>query len=131
MRKISLAGLAIVAMAFLCSIVFLPCLSHAGMEEEIEHLFSYIKTSGCTFNRNDNIYDGEEAGEHIRKKYAYAKRWIKTTEDFIRHAATKSSMSGKPYLVTCDGVEMPTAKWLKEELFRVRGNTMMSPEPKP
>ena len=97
-----------------------PCPSHAGMQSEIDHLFRTIETSGCTFNRNGNIYDGQEAGEHIRKKYAHAKRRIKSTEDFIRYAATKSSMSGRPYQVTCDGIEMPTAEWLTEELVRFR-----------
>ena len=99
------------------------------METEIEHLLCYIETSGCTFNRNGTIHTSEEAGEHIRKKYAYAQRWIKTTEDFITHAATKSSMSGKAYTVSCDGVERPTAKWLEEELLRFRGDNLMMPKP--
>jgi len=101
-------------------ITFHPCLSHAGMESEIDHLLEYIETSGCTFNRNGTIHDGQDAGEHIRKKYAHTKRYIKTTADFIQYAATKSSMSGKPYQVTCEGIETPTAKWLSDELARFR-----------
>lgn len=101
-------------------ITFLPCLSHAGMESEIDHLLEYIETSGCTFNRNGTIHDSQDACEHIRKKYTHTKRYIKTTEDFIQYAATKSSMSGRPYQVTCEGNEMPTAKWLLDELARFR-----------
>ena len=93
------------------------------MQLEIDHLLQYIETSGCRFMRNGNIHDGQQAGEHIRKKYAHTKRWIKSTEDFIQYAATKSSMSGRLYQVTCDGVEMPTAAWLREELARFRGKT--------
>jgi hypothetical protein len=110
------------AILALC-ISFHPCPAHAGMQLEIDHLLQYIETSGCRFMRNGNIHDGQQAGEHIRKKYAHTKRWIKSTEDFIRYAATKSSMSGRLYQVTCDGVEMPTAAWLREELARFRGKT--------
>jgi hypothetical protein len=59
------------------------------------------------------------AGEHIRKKI----RHVKANErhrGFHPYAATKSSMSGRPYQVTCDGNEMPTAEWLSQELARFR-----------
>ena len=92
------------------------------MEQEIDHLLRYIETSGCTFSRNGTNHDSRDAGTHIRKKYAYATRWIRSTEDFIRYAATKSSTSGRPYLVICDGVEVPTAEWLADELTRFRDN---------
>jgi len=110
------------AVLALC-IAFHPCPSYAGMHAEIDHLLQYIETSTCSFKRNGTIHNGQQAGEHIRKKYAYTKRWINSTEDFIRHAATQSSMSGQPYQVACDGVEMPTAEWLTEELARFRGKT--------
>ena len=97
-----------------------PRPSHAGMHEEIDHLLLTIETSTCSFKRNAKIHDGQEAGEHIRKKFTHTRRWVKSTEDFIRYTATQSSMSGKPYQVTCDGVEMPTAEWLTEELTRFR-----------
>lgn len=129
MRKNNPTTLTILAAVFSLFAAMSPSLSHADMESEIEHLLCYIETSGCTFDRNGTIHSSEEAGEHIRKKFNYAKRWIKTTEDFIRHTATKSSISGKPYRVTCDGVERPTAKWLKEELLRFRGNNLMTPKP--
>lgn len=92
------------------------------MEQEIDHLLRYIETSGCTFDRNATIHDSRDAGAHIRKKYDHTKRWIKSTEDFIRYAATKSSISGRPYRVVCEGVEMPTAEWLADELARFRDN---------
>jgi hypothetical protein len=104
-------------------ITFHPGPSHAGMASEIDHLLAYIETSGCTFNRNGTIHNSQDASEHIRKKYTHTKRYIKTTEDFIQYAATKSSISGKPYQVTCEGFEIPTAKWLADELARFRKNS--------
>jgi len=53
-------------------------------------------------------------------KYEYTKRWIKSAEDFIKYTATKSSMSGRPYTVRCDGREILCAEWLSEELNRFR-----------
>jgi len=100
-----------------------PCPAHAGMQSGIDHLLQAIETSGCSFTRNGNVHDGQAAGEHIRRKFAHTKRRIKSAEDFIRYAATQSSLSGRPYQVTCDGIEMPTAEWLTEELARFREKT--------
>lgn len=118
----SLFATVLTAVLALC-IGFHPCPSHAGMQSEIDHLLQYIETSGCSFTRNANIHDGQAAGEHIRGKYAHTKRRITSAEDFIRYAATQSSLSGRPYQVTCDGIEMPTAQWLTEELARFREKT--------
>jgi hypothetical protein len=60
------------------------------------------------FTRNGKEYTGVEALEHIRMKYDYVKSRVKTAEDFIEYAATKSRQ------------EVPTADWLKEELARFR-----------
>ena len=100
-----------------------PFTSQADMDSEIDHLLQYIETSDCTFIRNEEIHDSQDAGEHIRNKYAYVKKRIKSAEDFIRYAATKSSMSGKPYQVICNGIKMPTAEWLTDELSRYREKT--------
>jgi hypothetical protein len=110
------------AILLLC-IVFHPSPSHAGMDPEINHLLQYIEASGCTFNRNGNIHDSQAAAEHIRRKYAHTKRWTTSTEDFIRYAATESSITGRPYQVTCGGIEMETAEWLADELARFREKT--------
>lgn len=93
------------------------------MESEIKHLLQYIESSDCTFNRNGRNYDGKEAAAHIRKKFSHTKRWIKSTADFIAYAATKSSLSGRAYQVTCNGSPMPTAEWLADELNRLRDIT--------
>ncbi len=96
-----------------------PCRA-ADTEAEIQHLKDFIGTSECTFIRNGSEYDAADALKHINRKHDATRRWIKTTEDFIRLAATKSSMSGKPYKVRCGDREIPCADWLYEELARYR-----------
>ncbi len=88
--------------------------------KEIDHLLVYISDSPCQFIRNDKAYDAAEARSHIQKKYDYLRSRIKTTEDFIRYAASQSSMSGKPYRIRCGDETMLCADWLREELERYR-----------
>lgn len=94
----------------------------ADTTAEIDHLLGFIGSSQCTFVRNGDEYDAAGARSHIERKYDYAKRWIETTERFIDYTATKSSVSGKPYLVICAGREEPSAAWLMRELARFRGS---------
>ena len=101
----------------LMSVVFCTsAVAGSSMEEEITHLLNYIETSDCIFIRNGSRHDPKEAVKHIEKKYNYLKKRIKKTEDFIKGAATKSSISGKPYMIICNGKEMKTADWLAAEL---------------
>lgn len=103
------------------TVVFpLPAAASASMQEEITHLLNYIETSDCIFIRNNSRYNPKQAVEHIEKKYNYLKKRIKSTEDFIKGAATKSSMSGRPYTIICDGIEMAIADWLRIELKKYR-----------
>lgn len=48
---------------------------------------------------------------------------MKTTEDFITGIASKSFLSGKPYLVKfADGHTQPTGAWLRAQLAEMREN---------
>lgn len=90
---------------------------------EIDHLFSYLKSSGCEFNRNGSWYGADEAVNHLHKKYEYLldKGYVGTTEDFVKRAATESSISGKPYQVRCKGAApMPSGGWFRAELAKYR-----------
>ncbi|BHH84933.1 YfeK family protein [Desulforhopalus sp. 52FAK] len=90
---------------------------------EVDQLITFVETSGCQFNRNGKWYDPVEAAKHIAKKYRYVKKkgLVKTTEDFIKYAATKSSMSGKVYTVQCgDAKVVECSSWLNTELARYR-----------
>lgn len=91
--------------------------------DEVAHLFAFIESSPCQFNRNGTWYTAPEAAKHIRKKYDYVlgKGLIKSTDDFIRYAATQSSLSGKQYVVKCgDADPIPSEEWLKTELANYR-----------
>ena len=90
---------------------------------EVEYLMNFMKNSSCELNRNGKFYKGNEAVSHIKKKYEYFRNKITTTEEFIEYTATKSTISGKDYLVRCgDGETFKTKEWLLNELERYREN---------
>lgn len=110
--------------SFSVFLVLFSGLANAGsiaMEEETLHLLEYISHSGCVFTRNGSEYSSKEARSHILRKYNYVKSKISTTEQVIKYAATKSSISGKAYTITCPGEELvPSAEWLTAELLNFR-----------
>jgi len=88
---------------------------------EVNHLMNFVKTSDCVLNRNGTDHLGEKSVAHIQKKYDYFRDKINSTENFIQFSATKSTMSGKYYTVTCPGQETVLAQdWLLQELARYR-----------
>jgi len=93
--------------------------------KEVTHLLNHVKTSECTINRNGSEHKGEKAVKHIENKYDHFRDDIKTTEDFIEYSASKSTMSGKAYIVSCPN-EKPvhTQAWLLNELksYRLSSN---------
>ncbi len=106
----------LLSVLFVFGVCFLPVTAFASMQEEISHLLNFIETSDCIFIRNGSRHDPKEAVKHIEKKYNYLKKRIKSTEDFIKGAATGSSISGRPYMIICNDKEMKTADWLTAEL---------------
>jgi len=92
--------------------------------DEIAYLIDTIRHSTCTFIRNGKDYDGVAAADHITAKYEHFKAEIRTTEDFIDRAATKSEMTGQPYRLRCDGSPATTASdWLHATLAAHRKAT--------
>jgi hypothetical protein len=92
-------------------------------QAEIDHLLGYIAASNCRFNRNGSWHGMDEARDHIAMKYKYLRDRDKVpdAETFIDDAASRSSFSGKNYLVECPGQPAtPSAGWLKAELERFR-----------
>ena len=91
--------------------------SPIDLSQTVEHLIDYVAKSGRTFIRNGQENDSTKAAEHIRSKFNYYKDSISTPEDFIEKAASKSLMSGQPYLVKfADGTTEPVSEWLSKEL---------------
>jgi hypothetical protein len=86
-------------------------------EDSINYLLDYVAKSNAIFIRNGQTYTSAEAGNHIKAKYEHFKSEIKTPEDFIRLSASKSLLSGQPYLVrTADGKETRLDSWLTAAL---------------
>lgn len=95
----------------------------APVRAEIDALLSKLQSSGCQFNRNGSWYSGAEAKSHLMRKLEYFedKGTVKSTEQFIELAASKSSSSGKPYQVKCgNAAAMTSQQWLNAELNTVR-----------
>jgi hypothetical protein len=96
-----------------------------SVQAEVNSLLAQIDKSSCQFYRNGTWYDSAAAQAHLRDKYDYLvqRNLIDTTEQFIERAATKSSFSGKEYLVKCnDGVAVKSSQWLRDELARLRSH---------
>jgi hypothetical protein len=98
-----------------------PGFAAESSEQTIQYLIDYIAKSNATFVRNGVKHTPAEAVAHIKEKYAHFKNQIKTPEDFIRLSASKSLLTGKPYLVrTPDGKEIHLDLWLTGALREYR-----------
>ena len=88
-----------------------------NVDQTIQHLISHVSGSGLTFVRNATVYTPDEAAEHINRKYQHFRDDIETPDDFIKLCATRSVLSGDPYLVVdSQGKELRTSDWLRAEL---------------
>lgn len=89
----------------------------AGTQQEIDHLLAFVAATHCSYERNGSRYDGQRARDHMNRKYQHFKRKISSAEDFIKYAATKSTLSGKQYRIYCPGSDViNSSDWLLEEL---------------
>ena len=77
--------------------------------------------STMTFLRNGGAHTAAEAAQHMQAKYAHFKHRIFTAEDFIELCASRSEMTGKPYMVKVgDAAPVEANTFLKKELRAVR-----------
>ncbi len=91
---------------------------------EINQLFAALENSRCEFNRNGTWHNAHAATEHLQRKYDYLlkKDLVTSAESFIDLAATRSSLSGKPYLVRCGNAQpVPSKSWFTSRLEELRG----------
>ena len=89
---------------------------------EIQQLLAFIGQSECVFIRNGSEHDAKNARKHIEKKYNYLKSRLNSAEDFIEHAASKSSFSGDVYTVRCDNKLITSEQWLTAALQDFRSS---------
>jgi hypothetical protein len=108
---------------------FFLSVAHAGdlpvnAKSEIDQLLNRLGQSGCQFNRNGTWYSASEAKDHLNKKldYVMGKNLIRSAEQFIEVAASKSSLSGQNYQVKCAAqAPMASSVWLNTALNELRG----------
>jgi hypothetical protein len=90
--------------------------------KRIEYLISCVEhLTGAEFVRNGSHYDGKQAAAHLRMKLSKAGDRVQSAEDFITLCASKSYLSGKPYLILFpDGKTVPAGDFFHKKLKEYR-----------
>lgn len=92
----------------------------ATTDEEINYLLSVLTTDDCSFVSNDISYSGREFEQHLRSKLRLNDDLIASADDYIEKIATRSAVSGQPYVAVCDGKLRITKEWFGELLEAYR-----------
>jgi len=94
--------------------VFAGICVQAQMTEraKIEYLINSVNSvpEGTKFIRNGKKHDVADAVSHLRTKYRRGQKYATTAVDFIENIASKSSMSGREYLIEFPNGRTITAK---------------------
>lgn len=114
-------------LTFLLTMLFATTIAAAPLapaaRSEIDGLLSRLESSACEFGRSGSWYTASEAKSHLLRKLAWLedKGLVQTTEQFIERAASKSSITGEPYLVRCaSGPPVDSGSWLRGQLKAMR-----------
>lgn len=85
---------------------------------KIKYLIASVETlKGAKFIRNGSEYDARLAADHLRLKLKNAGKRVRTAEDFIKYCASKSSITGKPYLIRfSDGTTVKAEVFFRKKL---------------
>jgi hypothetical protein len=85
---------------------------------KIEYLIASVEVlEGVSFIRNGHEYDARAASNHLRLKLKAVGDRVRTAEDFIKLCASKSSMTGKPYMIRlADGTIVKSEVFFREKL---------------
>jgi Tfp pilus assembly protein PilX len=94
----------------------------AAEKQKIEALIAAVeKLDGAVFVRNGKAYPPATAAKFLRGKWSKHAAEISTAEEFIAVAATRSSTTGRLYLVRfAGGREVPAAEFLRSRLEALR-----------
>ena len=83
------------------------------LQDTVDYLIATVAGSDLILVRNGKEHTPTDAAEHLQRKYDHFRNKIKTPEDFIRLAASKSLISGKPYTIRFpDGEVRRCDAWL-------------------
>ena len=87
-------------------------------KKKINKLIEYVATANTSFYRNGDKHTSKEASSHMKFKYNKAKNLFIffgpetkfTAIEFIDKIASKSSTTGKPYLIVIEGKKVDFIK---------------------
>ncbi|MBO6557093.1 MAG: DUF5329 family protein [Pseudomonadales bacterium] len=98
----------------LLAVLVTPGVTYAtgSLASDIKRLIQAVEISGCTFMRNGKAHASKESGKHISRKYAHFEDDIDSIESFVALTATKSLISGKPYVVQCENTVTSSSEWM-------------------
>lgn len=102
---------------------------NAAAKAEIAALMAALDAA-CRFQRNGQWHDAAEARQHLQRKYDWLleRGLADSAEQFIERAASRSSLSGKPYRVSCPGrPEQDAGPWFRARLRELRDDASASP----
>lgn len=119
---------------FVCGVLVLGLVPLSGADPaspavrvEIDALLGKLQSSACEFNRNGAWHNASTAKTHLLQKLKYLedRNAIQSTEQFIELGASRSSVSGKSYLVRCaNAAAVESKSWLAIELKAIRSSTV-------
>lgn len=106
---------------FVLPFLILPAIAFAREAKEqarIDFLLRHVETSkGLSFIRNGKAHAAQDAAKHLRRKLDYAGERIQTAEQFIKHAASESSVTGRNYKIRLpDGSTVNASDYLNKQL---------------
>ena len=119
MRLTNRSSLIIIAMLLLVALCSGIAWALSDLEtRRIDYLIASVETlNGAKFVRNGKEYDGKKAASHLRLKLKNTADKVQSAEDFIEICASKSYLSGQPYLIVFpDGKTMPTGEFFRKKL---------------
>jgi hypothetical protein len=87
-----------------------------GEQERISYLINHVaRMQDAAFVRNGVSYGARIAAYFLRKKWEANQDRVRTADDFIDIIATKSSTTGKAYLIRFkNGKEVESGKYLHD-----------------
>ena len=113
MKNIFAALIVLLSLAAVCAYAQDP--SEAA---KIQYLIASVEAlEGGKFIRNGSEYDARAASDHLRLKLRVAGNKVKTAEDFIKFCASRSSITGEPYLIRlADGTTVKSEVFFRNKL---------------
>lgn len=90
-------------------------------QQKINHLICFIgNMQDAIFIRNGDEHTAKAAAEHLQLKLKKAGKRIQTVEDFIKHIASRSSLTHEPYTIRLKSGRVYDCEFiLKAELTRL------------